>query len=164
MNWKDSPAFQEIINDRLYIGRSVDDLDNEIQNNLWLISLDENERKQLGDGDIVEFIETIIGNRQSQLDNSAVEHGLYFYIWHDKQASQLRFCLISDLHDLLPFEATVITTPLIDIIQSFLHSTYTFTWGNLDVDDIKQEDISALNNNSFVHVYKRHLRKQLSPQ
>lgn len=163
MNWKDSPEFQEIINDSLYIGRSVDDLDNEIQNNLWLISLNEEERTQLDDGDIVKFIEIAIGNRQSQLDNSTVEHGLYFYIWHDKQASQLRFCLISDLHDSLPFEATVITTPLIDIIQSFLHSIYKFTGENLDTDNIEQEDISALNNNSSIHVYKRHLRKQLSP-
>ena len=54
---------------------------------------------------ILILFERIIENRQQQLDQANTDHGMIFYLWFDELALQLRFNLISDAHERLPFGA-----------------------------------------------------------
>src|SRR5688572_14895667 len=103
--------FLAIIQDQIYIGDSLADLDTEITENLWLISMSAEDRSLLTLDDLLKFYAQLIANRASQV-KAASKHGMIFYTWHDAQASQLRFCLISDFHPKLPFGAEILDASL----------------------------------------------------
>jgi hypothetical protein len=86
-----------IITDTLYIGVDKADLEKEIRQNMWTISASEEDRLTASVDDFERFISAVIENRYKQIQAS--DHGMIFYLWFDTQASQLRFCLISDFHD-----------------------------------------------------------------
>ena len=97
----------------LYIGSSPDDLAREIANNMWLIGLSAEESGTLTAEILRTFLERVIANRQQQLDRANADHGMILYAWYDEQARQLRFNLISDYNDRLPFgcQLHVVDTP-----------------------------------------------------
>jgi len=138
MTWVKPENTQSIINDKLIIGQSADDLMLEIRNNTWLISMSDVDRQQTTVTELLDFIEKVISNRQLQLVKSPVKHGMKFYLWHDKQASQLRFCLVSDFHTSLPFDTTIEESALTPILSDFLKSKDGIHWDTLDVSDIRQ--------------------------
>lgn len=96
---------EEIITDPIFIGSSKKDRDQEIDNNMWRITLERNLARQISVNEFVEFLNRIIENRQDQVRASNEEHGMIFYLWFDWQASQLRFNLISNIHEQLPFRS-----------------------------------------------------------
>ena len=87
----------------LYLGSSPDDLAHQIADNKWLISLSAEESCTLTAGILRTFLERVIANRQQQLDRANADHGMILYAWCDEQARQLRFNLISDCNERLPF-------------------------------------------------------------
>src|SRR5689334_14862941 len=114
--------WDDIIHDTLFIGQTVEDLQQEIRTNSWMISLNAEKRASISRQEIVHFFYNVIGNRSDQIRKAGVKHGMWFYVWHDQQASQLRFSLISDFHLKLPFDATTIPETLETIIDEFLIS------------------------------------------
>lgn len=133
--WQNSADLQEIVNDTLFTGTSADDLNDEIRHNMWRISFGADERTRLSVDILEEFFTAVIENRRQQLLNSGSAHSMIFYVWHDAMASQLRFNLISDFHDTLPFKAEVITVPLADILREFLASPPEISWSELTIQD-----------------------------
>jgi hypothetical protein len=117
--------FDEIITDKIFIGTDTNDLQEEIRQNTWWISLSQQQVEQLTPDDLREFINRIIDNRRQQVLTAQTDHGMYFYLWFDEMACQLRFSLISDVHEKLPFGCNVnqIATPD-GIIGAFLSSPY----------------------------------------
>lgn len=68
----------------------------EAKKNQWAFSLTIEQADLLIVEDVVDFLEAVIEHRQQKLlDNHASP--LKFYCWHDKQAGQLRFSMVSDL-------------------------------------------------------------------
>jgi hypothetical protein len=118
-------SFQEVITDELSIGSSRDDLPIEIKANTWLITLSHEQCQSLTTSDLLTLFERIIENRQQQLDRTKADHGMIFYLWFDEQALQLRFNLISDYHERLPFGAQyhVLSTPE-PIFERYLRSSF----------------------------------------
>ena len=114
---------QEIVTDRIYIGSKVEEIDKEISNNLWSISVSQELCKELNEDDFRIFFDKVISNREVQIRNSENNHGMIFYLWFEQQSGSLRFNLISDFHEKLPFECELIEVNNIeDIINEFLQS------------------------------------------
>lgn len=159
MSWRDSQHLMEIINDQLTIGSSPDDLQIEIDSNTWLISMNSFERKNVSVDDLLEFFEAVINNRRQQLQTSSISHGMHFYVWHDRQASQLRFSLISDFHDALPFRAKTVPCNLSNIIREFLSSNDGLSYDLLEIADATQENLwEDVPVENVLQVYQVHLR------
>ncbi len=64
----------------IYIGRSPDDLDQELRTNTWLISCSQEEAKQLAPDDFRQFFEQVIENRRHQIQAADLGHGMLFYL------------------------------------------------------------------------------------
>jgi hypothetical protein len=125
----------DILHDTIFIGTTVDELTTELSTNTWRISLSSTERTALSGNDLVNFFDEIIQDRHEQLRQSNVKHGLIFYLWHDRQASQLRFSLISDFHKKLPFQAETVSASLVEIIHEFLRSPDHIPFSELEISD-----------------------------
>lgn len=114
----------EIIADELYIGSSTLDLQQEIRTNMWCISASNEQISHLTTQDFATFFDKVIENRLSQI-RAANLQGMIFYTWFDEQASQIRFCLISNFHDDLPFGNPIKLVKSPDIIfEQFINSPY----------------------------------------
>jgi len=111
----------EIIAEPIFVGDSVDDLKEEINVNMWWIGATAEVLETLSVNEILDFIVQLTDNRREKMRQANTDHGMYFYLWFDDQAGQLRFNLISDFHTDLPFGATlnIIDTP-VAIVGDFL--------------------------------------------
>jgi hypothetical protein len=116
--WQD---LEEIINDPLFIGST----DDEINNNLWSISLGSELANAILLKDFSRFIKRVISNRKEQVKILNPTTNILFYLWFDDRASQLKFNIISDNGTGLPFKCKVILcdnyTP---ILKDFLEHPY----------------------------------------
>lgn len=92
----------EIIEDRLFIGDSIDDLDNEISQNTWSISMGKELANEFTTEDLKSFFNQVQNNRKEQILKNS-DHNMIFYVWFDWQSARLRFNLISDFHKKIPF-------------------------------------------------------------
>jgi hypothetical protein len=116
---------QEIITDIVYIAPKVEDIDEEIMNNSWSISVTQELCKELKEDDLRTFFDSVINNRREQVKNSKYNHGMIFYLWFEQQSGRLRFNLISDFHEKLPFGCELLEVNNIeDIIIEFLKYEY----------------------------------------
>lgn len=89
---------------------------------MWCITLEQNLATEISTHEYVDFFKKVIRNRQDQIKNSNQEHRMIFYLWFDRMASQLRFNLISDVHEKLPFQCDFEILDNIDsIIEEFLN-------------------------------------------
>lgn len=118
---------EDIITDPMFIGISTEDLDQEISNNMWCITLDQNLATEISTHEYVDFFKKVIRNRQDQIKNSNQEHGMIFYLWFDRMASQLRFNLISDVHEKLPFQCDI---EILDNIDPIIEECLNYPFPN----------------------------------
>lgn len=81
---------------------------------------------------------------------------MIFYTWFDEQASQLRFSLISDLHEKLPFRSEIIWTDLPTLINMFLNSKATILFSEIELYDAKDAPMKQSDEPEFrVNVFKK---------
>ncbi|MEI5906745.1 hypothetical protein WAK64_06695 [Bacillus spongiae] len=114
----------EIIEDRLFIGNSINDLDNEISNNTWSISMEKELANEFTTEDLKLFFNQVQNNRKEQVFKNS-DHNMIFYVWFDWQSAGLRFNLISDFHKKLPFGRNYKTIDNIEpILIKFLQFPY----------------------------------------
>ena len=92
----------EIITDRLFIGNSASDLENEIAQNGWSVSMDQELVNEFMTEDLISFFLQVQNSRKEQILKNS-DHDMIFYLWFDDQSATLRFNLISDFHETLPF-------------------------------------------------------------
>src|SRR5688572_11433527 len=98
---------EEIKTDKLFITDSLDDLDEEIRNNCWSISMSYELVSECTVDELRNFLHDVKANRKEQLKQSTNKAGLIYYIWVDEQAGQLRFNFINANHSQLPFDASL---------------------------------------------------------
>lgn len=146
---------EEIITDKIFIGTSETDLHREIETNMWRISIPAELSEKVTVEDFNEFIYKIISQRKKQINDSSSNKGMYFYLWFDWMASQLRFNLISDTNEKLPFncELQFVDDP-IDIINDFINSPFHNGLPIEGIEDKSEEEEISLK------IYKVHLRRQ----
>lgn len=152
-------SLNEIVDDKIFIGKSLDDLKTEISNNMWRIGIERETVETVSVSDFIVFFEKVIDNRQQQINLSSSNHGMSLYVWVDHQAGQLRFNLISDLHARLPFGCDIeMTTSLETIIEEFLNSPFL---EGIPVEE-SIADGERMDEGSFVlKVYLKCLSKQV---
>lgn len=75
----------EIIVAPLFIGSSKNDLSEEISNNMWRISLEQDLdlAPVIRIEDFLLFFDKLIENRQRQIMESTNQQGMIFYLWFD---------------------------------------------------------------------------------
>jgi len=123
---------QEIKSDRLFITDSVDNLEEEVKNNCWSISMKKEIASACEVDEVIEFLRDVKADRREQLKKSEYKVGLIYYLWFDEQAGQLRFNFINSNHDRLPFAARLAFVDTEnEIISDFLASSMT------DGDELK---------------------------
>lgn len=145
---------EDITNDSIYIGSTAADLQKEIETNMWRISISTNLVNQITTDDFNEFIYKVVENRKDQIENSSSNLGMYFYLWFDFMASQLRFNLISDINKKLPFscEIQILNDPK-EIIDDFLRSPFH---NGLPIEGYNDD---SEDKEYTLKIYKIHLRK-----
>ena len=118
-------SLEEIVTDKIFITSETDSIDKEVSSNMWRISTDNDVISQLSTQDLLNVIQRIKVNRHGQLTKSAETVDLIFYMWHDVQASQLRFNFINSNHQKLPFGTTINLVEYESIIiNEFLSDEY----------------------------------------
>lgn len=129
----------EIIEDPIFIGNSIDDLFSETGENTWGVSMGQELANEITMEELVLFFTQVQTNRKEQIAQIS-DHPMIFYAWFDWQAASLKFSLISAFHEKLPFNSPYKTIASIEpIIAEFLQ--FQFHDGFL-ITDI-QDEISA---------------------
>ena len=147
--------------DKIYIGSSKGELNKEIRNNFWSISIENDLLKHIKTEDFVLYFNEVIANRKTQIKESLEEQGMIFYLWFDVMANQLRFNLISDFHEQLPFGCELHEIEKIEgIIDEFLKSQ---TNQRMILEEINEEqtDEEQIDEEKYVlNIYRKHLIKE----
>ena len=115
---------EDIIVDELFIGNTTKDLQDEIAHNMWRISMNQELANDFTVNDLATFFSSVLKNRKKQIVEKST-HPMIFYMWFDVMAAQLRFNLISDCHETLPFGREYkIINEMNPIISEFLQSPW----------------------------------------
>jgi hypothetical protein len=96
---------EEIKGNKILITDCVDRLNEEIRHNCHLISMPQGMVDEVTLEELTAFFKDLKETRKKQLKNSTTRIGLIYYIWHERQAGQIRFNLINSNHRKLPFDA-----------------------------------------------------------
>ena len=122
---------QEVADDELVI--CPDDVVAEARGNRWLFSLSRAQAARLSPADVAEFAAGVVEGRRAQLVRGG-HPPMTMYWWHDEQAGQLRFSMMSAVHKDLPFGCIVVpAATLEDVAQAWLSSSQGLTpWGELE--------------------------------
>jgi hypothetical protein len=109
------------------------DINAEAQANLWSFSLSPEQAAAVSVDDVVRFVDQVVEARRGWLRDKGA--AMVNYWWHDAQAGQLRFSLVSAGHQRLPFGVEVVQVPDVrQIISDWLASPYLhgIPFANLD--------------------------------
>jgi len=112
-----------------------EDMLHEARSNLWAFSPREDQHAGLDAESVAWFVATVADSRQAALRAQGLP-AMTFYCWHDGQARQLRFSLVSSAHGRLPFAGPVRHAPLREIVERAVHADWLDPhWGAADPDD-----------------------------
>ena len=95
----------EAAGDSLLVDETEGGFRREAHDNCWSFSITPEQAQGLTQADVTAFIDAVVEARRRQLMRMPSGHFMTFYCWHDEQASQLRFSLVSASHGGLPFGA-----------------------------------------------------------
>lgn len=122
----------------------ADDLRAETRANTWWISADGDERAAVTGDQIVEAFSGVVSRLRMRDELRSGEHVVTFYVWNDRQASQLRCSIGSVAADELPFGAPYeVTNDLQAIAREFLDDLDHIPWGELHAVDANMSDEDA---------------------
>ena len=108
--------FEFIINDGIYLSGSSYGVKEEVYNNFWQISFDEQFFSELSLKNFNNFLSILLKKRSEQIAEMSGVSVATFYLWFDEQSSQLCFNLLSGENIELPFGCTVKIVNSADII------------------------------------------------
>lgn len=126
----------------VYLTDSINQLEEEVSRNCWLISIPEELNSEITVDEISEFIRLVKQQYTKQLKASELNINLLFYLWIDEQAGQLHFNFINSNHAELPFGCNIITTDNMEsIITEYLEfpDKYNGSIGFSDLSDIDDD-------------------------
>lgn len=110
-----------------------DDIETEARCNLWAFTLTPEQVPFVTPTDVESFATVVADSRRAWLITHGID-SMTLYWWHDEQAGQLRFSLVSASHGRLPFECEVVlATSLHEITVSWLASSHLrgISWDEL---------------------------------
>ena len=154
------------ISEPLYLTDKTDEVNEEINHNLWILSAPTEIISQMTTTYFLEFIQNVKDNSKNQLDKSKLDIDLIFYLWFDEMAGQLRFNFINSNHDKLPFGCKINHTDRPEeIVDKYLKSQYHdgISWNELETPEKIVESGSEeveLVDNFVLTVYQEKIKKQ----
>ena len=108
----------------------------EARDNKWMFSLSAEEATSITAEDVEIFIDAVTEKRAEWLRQYGLEAGaMIFYCWHDDQAGQLRFSMVSASHGFLPFGCQLEgVEELRVVVEEWLRSPYLegISWEELE--------------------------------
>lgn len=108
------------------------DLYREARENMWVFSPRDDQLGRIDTATVMRFVDEIIRSRRAALSDNALAE-MNFYCWHDHQARQLRFSLVSSSHGGLPFACEVREVDLAGIVASVVQDDWLNpNWGEED--------------------------------
>jgi hypothetical protein len=99
--------FTYIFTDAIFIANNTSQLNKEIENNMWALSFESTFMQSIEIDDLTFFVSKLLEKRSEQLFHIDLNLSAIFYLWFDAQASQLRFNIVSNKHDKLPFDCHI---------------------------------------------------------
>ncbi|HSC25314.1 MAG TPA: hypothetical protein VLB80_03820 [Candidatus Babeliales bacterium] len=106
----------------------------ETLNNMWILSIDYCTAKRISVTHFIDFLSSLLQNKTKQLIQANISNSAIFYMWFDELAAQLRFNIISNVNQKLPFgcQIEIINSPNL-ILEEFLTSHYHsgISWNEL---------------------------------
>ncbi len=138
--------FQQIIESPIFIGCDKARLNMEISTNMWAISIAPKTLKNISLDYLSEFVKNLLHKKLQQISQLAISCPVIFYMWFDEMPSQLRFNIISESHNQLPFacKLNIINLPE-KILINFLKSQHNqiIPWTDLieitdDSDEVEE--------------------------
>ncbi len=119
-------SLDEVSSDEIHVDDSPEGVEREARANMWAFSVTQHQAREMTVAQILQFLQAVVEARAERLSRlHRTSHQMYFYVWCDEQASQLRFSLVSARHGQLPFgcPVTVVPEPT-PIIERFLRLPY----------------------------------------
>ena len=107
------------------IGIYPDAINKEANGNMYVFSPNKDENPTIGT--VTAFVEQVIRHRRERLLNDYGGHPMTFYCWHDWQARQFRFSLVSQSHARLPFGCAIRET---DDLTAVIEQIVEQDWNN----------------------------------
>ena len=172
MTMNKTEFFNELSNqifDPIYLTDKTDEINDEIDNNLWALTAPKEIISQTTTTDFLEFIQKVKDNYKNQLDESPLDIDLIFYLWFDEMAGQLRFNFINSNHNKLPFECKLkYTDKPEEIVKQFIKSEYLegISWNELEtvetpekIEEANRQERELLEN-FVLTVYHEKIKKQ----
>ena len=133
--------FQLIINSPIFIDKQFALRQEEINTNMWALSIAPLELKKMSLLIMEQFVQDLILRRKQQVKDAHINHSVLFYMWFDKMASQLRFNIISDHNKKLPFGCNLHIVDSVELIlEEFLNAERYISWNELSVCEEDEED------------------------
>jgi hypothetical protein len=130
MRFEDSIAhewLQLARSDEIVVDNS--DINREAQGNLWVFSPPDDQLERLDTEAVMRFVDEVIRSRHAVLSDGRLPD-MTFYCWHDHQARQLRFSLVSSSHGRLPFACEVKRVDLRSVVCAVVHDDWLNpNWG-----------------------------------
>jgi hypothetical protein len=157
------------ISEPMYLTDNIDELNEEIKHNHWVLTAPADIISQTTPFDFLEFIQKVKDHYKNQLDKSQLDIDLIFYLWFDELAGQLHFNFINSNHDKLPFGCKLkYTDRPEDIVDQYLKSRYHegIPWSELETIETSEQIAEAdrlekeLHDNFVLTVYKEKIRKK----
>lgn len=112
-----------------------EDIGHEAHANLWAFSPSAEQSAGIDVASVARFVEAVADDRQATLRAQAAP-AMTFYCWHDGQARQLRFSLVSSAHGRLPFRVPIRQTPLPALVERIVQADWRNPrWGAADVEE-----------------------------
>lgn len=111
--------------------------------NMWALSIDFCVTKIILVNDLADFVFSLLQKRSQQIAKQGVYHSAIFYMWFDEMAAQLRFNIVSDINQKLPFECQLeVVNSLQPILEEFLTSHYHagIAWNELEQVEKNSDD------------------------
>jgi hypothetical protein len=121
------PRWLEIVRADEEITVCPEDINHEAISNMYYFSPREEENAEINRNALQHFLRAVIENRKNLLQKIK-DPQMLFYCWHDAQARQLRFSMVSASHGRLPFGCQLRRT---DNLQEIVDETIN-DWLNLD--------------------------------
>jgi hypothetical protein len=127
--------FKTVIESPVLLTGQISLEEKEIYENMWAISFTERFATKVTKQELLTFIDSLLRARGKQA--SALGYPATFYMWHDAQAAQLRFNILSGHRTRLPFGSVVELQNSIDsILEEFLNTcTGLIPWTQLEILD-----------------------------
>lgn len=144
-----SAELQSVINSAVLITGDKMLHNEETAINMWCLSIDPSSIKNFLIKDFIAFVSSLLKKRTEQIIDLGIVHPAVFYMWFDEMACQLRFNIVSDFNQNLPFrcQLKIVSSPQ-SVLEDFLTSHYHagIPWDELkesanSEDDIDQDEV-----------------------